>query len=106
MIGEVYFNEFELQALLKSTSGPVGRDLAQRAIRVESAAKRNASGRPGPNIQTGRLRSSITWALGTDLDGLFADIGSNVEYAGYVEEGTSHAPPYPYLKPALGAAGG
>lgn len=81
-----------------------GRDLARRAIQVESAAKVNASGRPGPNVRTGRLRASISWRLGEDYLGLYADIGSNVEYAGYVENGTDRAPAYPFLKPALEAA--
>lgn len=83
-----------------------GRDLARRAIAVESAAKVNASGRPGPNVRTGRLRASISWRLGEDALGLYADIGSNVEYAGYVENGTDRAPAFPYLRPALEAARG
>jgi phage gpG-like protein len=104
--GAIRFDALALRVLLSSSDGPVGRNLAQRAIRVESSAKLHASGRPGPNVQTGRLRSSITWALGRDEAGLFADIGSNVEYAAYVENGTDRAPAYPYLKPALPAAGG
>lgn len=91
-------------ALRLALSGAGARDLAQRAIRVESAAKVNASGRPGPNVRTGRLRSSISWRLGEDALGLYADIGSNVFYAGYVEEGTDRAPSYPFLRPALEAA--
>lgn len=81
----------------------MGRELAVRAIRVETQAKRNASGRPGPNVITGRLRGSITWGLGVDHLGLFAAIGTNVEYAPFVELGTSRAPAYPFLVPALDA---
>ncbi len=46
-------------SLLESPSGPVARDLQRRGLRIESQAKINASGRPGPNVDTGRLRSSI-----------------------------------------------
>lgn len=98
------WNEAALSLLLNSRDGPVARDLARRAVRVESQAKVNASGRPGPNVDTGRLRSSIRWFLGADAQGLFAAVGSDVEYAAYVELGTDRAPPYPYLRPALAAA--
>lgn len=121
-----------LEHLLRSPQGAVGRDLLRRAIRVESQAKINASGRPGPRVRSGRLRASITHQiLTTPYGGLVARVGSNVEYAGFVEYGTpAHtirprrkralywkgAPhpvarvchpgnrPYPYLRPALRAA--
>lgn len=81
------------------------RDLARRAIAVESAAKVNASHPPpsvrgsGPAVRTGRLRASITHRLGRDELGQFADIGSNVVYAYRVEVDYDR----PYLKPALNA---
>lgn len=90
-------------AKLNSPAGPVAQDLYRRGLRVESQAKINASGRPGPNVITGRLRSSIHTTLGTDGKGLFAQVGSNVEYAEFVEKGTDRMPPYPYLVPALQA---
>jgi HK97 gp10 family phage protein len=98
------FYESQLTELLKGPEGAVGRDLQRRAIRVEGRAKMNASGRPGPRVRTGRLRSSITHQLGRDSRGLYADIGSNVEYAKYLEFGTSRMPPYPFLRPALNVA--
>jgi hypothetical protein len=98
------WNEMELARLLKSPAGPVARDLARRAILVQGAAQRNASGRPGPNVDTGRLRSSIFWAIGTDQEGLFADIGTNVEYGFYLETGLVNGARYPFLEPALQAA--
>jgi hypothetical protein len=103
-IENVVFYEAALQRLLNGPDGDVARDLSRRAIRVESQAKLNASGRPGPNVRTGRLRSSITWQLGRDTESIYADIGSAVEYAIYVERGTDRAPAYPFLKPALSAA--
>lgn len=100
----IIWNEGEFNDMLRDPNGPVGKDLQRRAFNVESRAKVNASGRPGPNVQTGRLRSSITHEIVERQDGLVARIGSNVEYARYVEEGTDRAPAYPYLVPALEAA--
>jgi hypothetical protein len=103
-------NASGLVALLQSESSPVARDLVKRAIRVESAAKLNASQPPpsvpghGPAVRTGRLRGSITWRLGRDLRGLYADIGSAVLSAPYVELGTSRMEARPFLRPALIAA--
>jgi phage gpG-like protein len=79
-------------------------NLILRAIQVEAAAKRNASGRPGPNVITGRLRGSITWKPGEDEISPYVDVGTNVFYAPFVELGTSRAPAYPFLRPALEAA--
>lgn len=76
-------------------------NLIARAIQVEAAAKRNASGRPGPNVITGRLRGSITWKPGQDALSPYVDVGTNVFYAPFVELGTSRAPAYPFLRPAL-----
>lgn len=91
-------------ALQLALRNPVNVDLARRAIKVEGAAKQYATGQGGgPNVRTGRLRGSITWRLGHDA-GPYADIGSAVEYAPYVELGTSRMPAYPFLRPALEAA--
>ena len=49
-------------------------------------------------VDTGRLRNSITHIV--DEAGKCAIIGTNVEYAPYVELGTRHQKPQPYLKPA------
>ena len=47
-------------------------------------------------VDTGRLRNSISHAV----EGDSAYIGTNVEYAVYVEKGTRKMQAYPYLKPA------
>lgn len=50
-------------------------------------------------VDTGRLRNSLTHKLSGDNK---VEIGSDVEYAGYVELGTSKNPrPKKYLRPAL-----
>jgi HK97 gp10 family phage protein len=49
-------------------------------------------------VDTGRLRNSITHDV--DMSDQAAIIGSNVEYAAYVELGTSRQKAQPYLRPA------
>lgn len=93
------FYEAELARLLRGPEGPVARELVRDAVRVETAAKLIATG--APRVRTGRYRASISWVLGRDARGLFADIGSRVSYARFLEEGT---PPHvirPRSKKAL-----
>lgn len=48
-------------------------------------------------VDTGELRRSIT----SQVEGMFGIVGTNKEYAGYVELGTYKMPAQPYLVPAL-----
>ena len=118
----VIWDDIKLSLYFRDPFDSIGADLDRRAIQVETAAKQNASGRPGPNVITGRLRASIHWIPGEDEIGQYRDIGTNVYYAKWVEEGhanTPHfypgrdgrihfvsrpAPPYRFLLPALPAA--
>lgn len=105
------WNEAVLQAFFRSPSGGIARDLAARAIRVESAAKVNASHAApsvrgsGPAVRTGRLRASIAWTLGEDSIGLYALIGTDVEYAIWLD-GPQQVYDRPFLTTALPAARG
>lgn len=56
-------------------------------------------------VDTGRLRSSITVTQGRDGKGFFVDVGTNVEYASYVEYGTARSPAQPFIRPAYILAG-
>lgn len=49
-------------------------------------------------IRTGRLSNSITHAQQNDTTEV---VGTNVEYAPYVELGTRYQSPHPYLAPAV-----
>lgn len=49
-------------------------------------------------VDTGRLRNSITFAV--DMNENAAYIGTNVEYAAFVENGSSKRKARPYLRPA------
>jgi hypothetical protein len=83
-------------------------------MRVTAQMKKNASGRPGPNIRTGTLVSAIAFLrFATDIDGLYADIGPQTHrvtkrgwnYAGLLELGNEpHAGRFPFIERALEAA--
>ncbi len=88
-----------IRELFDSEDSDVAAELLRRGLKVERAAKRNAP------VDTGRLRSSIGTNLGHDSDGLYVEVGSEVEYALYQELGTRRMPAHPYLRPALRAAG-
>lgn len=60
-------------------------------LAVEAHAKVNCP------VDTGNLRNSITHTVDENT----AYIGTNVEYAPYVHEGTDHMPPRRFLKNAL-----
>lgn len=68
----------------------------ERALqRVGLDAERNA--KLGCPVDTGRLRNSISHT--NDKNTVY--IGTNVEYAAYVEMGTSRQDAQPYLEPAI-----
>jgi phage gpG-like protein len=76
-------NRAAVDHLLRSPIGPVGQDLTRRAIRVENMAKTLCP------VDRGRLRSSIDHTDPQPIGrGLVVQIGTNVEYALAVHEGS------------------
>ncbi len=75
------------------------KGLKKIGLIVERQAKINVTQSPPshPQVQTGRLRSSITHEVGEGE----VVIGTNVEYSKWLEFGSSHNPPYPFLFPAV-----
>lgn len=87
----------------------VAKGVKKAALLVQSDAKRLVP------VDTGRLRNSITIESVVTETGAEASVGSNVEYAPYMEYGTGRrgdttvehrqdrlgVPPHPYLRPAL-----
>lgn len=74
-------------------------------LAVERQAKKNATGRPGPNVQTGALRRSITTSMPIrGFEGKYTvTVSATMVYAKAVEQGRPDWPPgvkYPYLGPA------
>lgn len=93
-------------AHIRSTLGvPLAKDMLRRGLRVETAAKRRISHSPR-RIDTGRLRASINTRpiVHGGLPGV--RVGTNVDYAIYVHEGTRHMQANPFLRDALPAARG
>jgi hypothetical protein len=78
-----------IDQLLREPGGDVGRFLLKLALKVETAAKREAP------VDTGRLRSSITHQLVREGKNLVAYVGTPVKYAIYVEKGRAAGSPPP-----------
>ena len=72
---------------------------------VGTSQKRFLSGRPGLNVVTGRLRSSINYLVKETKSGFGVSVGTNVVYAPVHEFGDSqgHIRPRPFLQPAVEA---
>jgi phage gpG-like protein len=78
-----------VQALLNSPNGAVAKDLMRRGLLVETQAKRNLGGVGGPKrVDTGRLRASISTVLVTRDGKPAVLVGTNVNYARWVHDGT------------------
>lgn len=142
MSREIEWDDAELERLLESPEGPVSDDLRQRAISVEATGKRllsqhgtgrvykksrparihqaSAPGEP-PAPDLGHLRAALGHEIGTDENGLYADVGYGVDpatrveeeggtsiadIAEYLEVGTRRMAPRSFLRPALRAADG
>lgn len=71
------------------------KGLLRVGMRVQNAAREMCP------VDTGRLRSSIQHKPGQDRNGFYVEVGTNVDYAAFVEFGTSRQRAQPYLRPAL-----
>lgn len=83
---EVTISPRALNTFMRSRQGPVARELLRRGLRVEADAKRRVK------VDQGRLRNSITHEFVEGTYGgmrvLIMRIGTNVEYARMVHDGT------------------
>jgi len=73
----------------------VRKALEKKALKVVREAKKEAP------VDTGRLRSSITYEMVETGNLPKAVVGSPVNYAEHVEFGTIYQAPQPFLRPAL-----
>lgn len=77
---EVKIDSTELRKMLQEATK---KQLTLQAIKVQTAARQNCP------VDNGTLRRSISYVItGTSPESMVARVGSNVEYALYVEEGT------------------
>lgn len=97
MANRVRLDGAAIDRLFESPQGPIGKALVRSTVRIEANAKRMCP------VDTGRLRASIGRALDRDGRGLVGVVGTDVDYAPYVELGTSRAGAQPFLRPALAA---
>lgn len=75
-------------------------DLVRVGLRVQARARALCP------VDSGRLRSSIVMTKGRDGTGFYVEIGTNVNYAAFVEFGTSKMRARPFLIPAVAEASG
>lgn len=79
------------EIVIQASYDQIEKALKSVALTAEKYAKQDCP------VDTGRLRSSITH----ETDKNTAYIGTNVEYAPYVEMGTSRMRAQPFLEPAM-----
>jgi HK97 gp10 family phage protein len=87
--------EAKLNRLTPMTRDAIVAGVSKAAALVEGSAKTIVP------VDTGHLRESINSSTSATGTGAQAEIGTNVEYAAYVELGTSRQAAEPYLHPAL-----
>lgn len=90
--GLVEVREDNREAIADAIDRALVAALEEVGLAAEGYAKRACP------VDTGRLRNSITHIV--DEGTRHVIIGTNVEYAPYVELGTRHQKPQPFLKPA------
>lgn len=90
----------EVNLLLHDTNGPLGKYMATLCALIETAAKGHCP------VDTGRLRSSITHRVEADGGEIVGVVGTSVEYAIYVHEGTRYMAGRPFLVDGLFAVVG
>lgn len=78
----VVMDKGALEAFLRGPNGVSMKELSRRAYKVHRRAAEECP------VDEGRLRSSLHVKFGTDARGPFATVGTDVEYALYVHEGT------------------
>lgn len=92
MIDGVTVNEDNTEEASQGIVRALDRALEEIGLAAEGYAKRACP------VDTGRLRNSITHAVEGSEDAVY--VGTDVEYAPYVELGTRRTAAQPFLRPA------
>lgn len=100
LVGEICYgpNVSGVLTVRGPASGAMARDLLRRGYKVEAQAKHDAP------VDTGRLQASIKVEEGTPESSIGVEIGSDVNYAHWVHDGTKYMRARPFLLRALDAA--
>lgn len=88
----VTVNEDNTEEVSQGIVRAIDRALEEIGLAAEGYAKRACP------VDTGNLRNSITHAVEGSEDAVY--VGTNVEYAPYVEMGTRRTAAQPFLRPA------
>ena len=91
-IDGVTVNEDNTEEVSQGIVRAIDRALEEIGLAAEGYAKRACP------VDTGNLRNSITHAVESAEDAVY--VGTNVEYAPYVEMGTRRTAAQPFLRPA------
>lgn len=91
-IGGMTVNEDNTEEVSQDIQRAIDRALEEIGLTAEGYAKRACP------VDTGNLRNSITHAVESGEDAVY--VGTNVEYAPYVEMGTRRTAAQPFLRPA------
>lgn len=97
-IDGVTVNEDNTEEVSRGIVRAIDRALEEIGLAAEGYAKRACP------VDTGNLRNSITHAVEGSEDAVY--VGTNVEYAPYVEMGTRRTAAQPFLRPAATEHGG
>lgn len=101
-----------LVAALKVEAG-IGQVVASQGAELQAAIRAAASGRPGPNVISGRFRSGITLQVDRGVGQASAEVSSDAPQAHRLEFGFHgvdslgrryNQPPYPSFGPGFDAA--
>lgn len=90
--GLLEIREDNALAIVNAIDQALAKALEEVGLVAEGYAKKACP------VDTGRLRNSITHQVRPSEKSVY--IGTNVEYAPYVELGTSRMKPQPFLRPA------
>lgn len=82
------------------TAGEKAQNMAADAI-AKTAADISNDAKVFAPVRTGNLRASIGYDVTEDTGGVSAEIGPTVDYATYLEHGTSTMAPRKFLGPAF-----
>lgn len=92
MAGDVTVIQDNTAQVADGIDSAIGAALEEIGLLAENYAAKKCP------VDTGNLRGSITYEVDAGDNAVY--IGTNVEYAPYVELGTSHQKAQPFLRPA------
>jgi hypothetical protein len=95
----------QVERLMRSRLGSVGAIVQRHIVLNLTRGKTRVDGpsKPGefPHVDTGKLRQGIHWEYIDDGRSMGVRIGTFFKYGLYLEVGTRHMAPRPYMRPTV-----